>query len=156
MLKTQDIVNLSEQDKEALLKVILVLKGLTEQYQKTNDLAELEALKREFIGYLQQMAELFSKVKRYKGTNHIYLEYAMKKLKAETLEQIMITGTSVTNAEREYPKHPYYVERMALIEKIQSFCIKVEELYHAFSTTMQSMIQSISVSNKELHNTKQQ
>jgi hypothetical protein len=149
---TTDIANITEKDTKELNEVITILMDCTKRYQQSEDLASLENLKREVLGHLQRMASLFAKIKRFKGPNHTYLENAIKRIKAETMEIIMQRGVGITVAEREYASHPYYTERMVVVEKLQAFCIKVEELYHSFEMTLKSIIQSVSIANKELHN----
>jgi hypothetical protein len=152
-IKVSDIVNITDKDTKELNEVIKVLLDCTKRYQESEDLSSLESLKREVLGHLQRMASLFSRIKRFKGPNHTYLENAVKRIKAETMELIMQRGVGVTVAEREYANHPYYLERLEVVEKLQAFCIKVEELYHSFEMTLKSIIQSVSIANKELHNT---
>lgn len=153
-LKVTDILPLSEAFMEKIGKSTKKLKKLEREYEETQDLVNLERIKKEFLSQLQYFATLYSKTKAFKGSNHTYLEHEFKQLKAETLEVIMEDGTKVTAADKLVYYHKYYQERKELMMKIIQFLIKVELLYDHFSQTLKCIVQSISVEGKEFANQK--
>lgn len=153
-IKTTDIVPITPGTINSIDTTITELQRMSKAYQEMNDLASLEKLKREFNGQLQYLAMLFSRIKRFKGPNHTYLESALKRIKSETIDILIANGRSATAAEKEVPSHPYYVERMEVAEKIIQYCIKVELLYENFNYTLQCIVQSVSLASKEFSNSK--
>lgn len=153
-IKVSDIIDLSNKTIENMDATIKRLKELTDDYYRSDDITSLEKIKREFVSQLQYMASLFSHVKKYKGSNHTYLESAIKRIKAEAIDILMANGSKVTVAEREVYAHPYYTDRMAVAEQLIRLFIKFELLYDQFSATLQCIVQSISVANKDYSNQK--
>ena len=153
-IKIADIIPFTEKDRDKIVDTITKLTELSKVYREIDNLTELENLKKEFNGNLQYMATLYAKTKSFKGPNHVYLEVAIKKLKAETITFLLSSGSNVTRAESVYYKEPYYTERMDIIQKLVQFFIKVELLYDNFNWTLQCIIQSISITGKELANSR--
>lgn len=158
-LKVEDFLYLSEKRWEALKKEIFEsiekLNILTSTYESVSDLVTLEELKREFNSNLGYLGTLYAITKTYKGSNHTYLETALKQLKARTIE-LMLTEKSknITSAEKMYYIHPNYVEKLQKINKLMKFFIEVEIKYERFSGTLQCVIQSVSVARGDFNNTK--
>lgn len=153
-LKVTDVVSIRETTINKLNDVIKILSDLTTEYAKTDSLHELERIKKEYNAHLQYMATLYAKVKAFKGPNHTYLEREIKQIKAETLSLVMQEGVKVTQAENIVYSQPYYKDRMAIIHKLIECFIKVEALYDRFNTTLQCIVQSVSLGSKELTNSK--
>jgi DNA repair ATPase RecN len=147
-------VKLREQDYTDIAECISKLQDMTEQYRNCYDLNALETLKREFNSYLQRLTTLYPLTKKYKGSNHTYLEDAIKKLKAETTDLLLHSGKNVTQSEKLLYDHPLYKEQKKTIDTIIGLFIKVEVLHENFNTTLQSIVQSISVLSKEYGNSK--
>lgn len=145
-LKTETITELTS--------VIEVLTGLSRDYVDVDDIHSMEGIKKEFNANLQYMATLYAKIKFLKGPNHTYMEAAIKRLKAETMDIIMREGAKVTTAEKNVYMHPYYIERFSACERMIRFCVLVEESYNQFNATLSSLVQSISVLSKEMVNSR--
>jgi hypothetical protein len=153
-ITTQDIIPLKQKDMDDILGVISRLSDLSKEYFRTDDLMGLESIKRRFNAELQYFAPLYGKIKAYKGPNHTYLEEQVHKIKSDTISLIMLEGVKATPAEGIYRTQPYYIERMEVVLKIKQFFEKVENLYKQYDSTLQSIIQSISVAGKEYNNSK--
>lgn len=153
-IKVKDIIPLGDSTVQKLDDVMDKLEALSKNYGASYDIATLETLKREFNANLQYMAGLYAKIKVYKGPNHTYLENAIKRIKAEAMDIIISEGGNITSAEKRVYAHWYYTERIAVAESIVQFCIKVELKYEQYNNTLSSLVQSISVANKELTNSK--
>jgi hypothetical protein len=145
-----DVVKFQTEDLVKIDSQIEVLSGLTKRYLATDNLHELEDIKKQFNANLQYFVELYAKIKKFKGPNHTYLENALKKIKADAMDNMV--GVNITAAERKVYSEPYYVERYAVAEQFIEFCIKVELKYDQFSATLTSIVQSISVLSKEFSN----
>jgi hypothetical protein len=129
------------------------LDSCTDRYTKNVDsVTELENLKREFAGHLSYFAKLVGTVRGYKGGNHIYLEDATKKIKADTIEMLLNDGKNITTAERTLYNHTYYEREIGKIETIRGLFEKVDSLYKTYSATFQAIVQSISVLGKDWTN----
>jgi hypothetical protein len=151
-IKVSDIVDFTEKDFTETKTVIQNLMKLTENYIKMGDIGDLDGLeriKRDFIGYLQRYTVLYSKVKRYKGSSHTYLEEARKRAKAIAIKDLIDGGMNATNAKNTVYDSDIYLAHQKALASIGAFFIKVEELYGQFDKTLRAIIQSISVQSKE-------
>lgn len=156
-LKVSSLVDLSKETYTETHEVIKNLSNLSAEYHSMTDFYdpyELERIKRQFDSYMQNFAVYYAKVKKFKGSQHVYLDEVRKKIKAEALQQLLDEGAKVTAAESLVYKSEYYVTRVNLMEDIKEFMIKVELLYDRFNGTFQSIIQSCSVARKEYENAK--
>jgi hypothetical protein len=153
-IKLSDLISLPTNYIENVSKAMGNLKELTDLYLKTDNLQELESIKRRFVADLQYFTELYSRAKRYKGVNHTYFETQIKRIKAEAIELLKTEGLKPTAAEVACYGSPYYTERVNKLEEARSSFIHIEEKYNVYNSTLQAIIQSISVANKEYGNTK--
>jgi hypothetical protein len=149
-ISVADLVDIKESTMVKLKEVMDILTNLSKVYTQTDDITALEVLKREFLSNLQYMAGLYAKIKVYKGSNHTYLETAIKKFKAETIDILLTEGHRITTADKSVYVHTHYTSRMAVAEKIIAFCLTVELAYEQYNLTLNSIIQSISVASKDL------
>lgn len=155
-IKITDIVDIKEATIQKLKAVMDTLSALSLQYRETDDLYALEHLKREFLGHLQYMADQYARIKVYKGSNHTYLESAIKRFKAETLDILLTEGNKITTAEKSLYLHKYYTERLAVAEKVIAFCLTVELAFEQYNLVFSAIVQSISVASKDLTHQKMQ
>lgn len=156
-LKVSDLVNLSKDDYVSANTLINNLLELSSQYHKMVDMYDphqLEIIKRQFDNNMQHLAIHYAKIKKFKGSQHVFLDEVRKKVKAEAMELLLGEGQKVTSAETLVYKTDYYVKRINLMEDIKEFMIKTELLYERFDTTFQAIIQSLSTAKKELENSK--
>lgn len=151
-LKVSDLVNFRVEDHELGKVTIDSLSKIAKEYSimrgNINPIA-LDELKREFMGHMFVLTEVYSKVKAFKSSNHSYLEDARKKYKAEAFIMLRKEGKNVTEADKVVYAHPYFVERQDLMEKMRQFFIKIEELHQYFSTVLQLIQQTVSIVSKE-------
>jgi hypothetical protein len=165
MLKVQDIIsNLKESQIDDITSSIKRSEDIVRRYTQindTSDLESLEALKKELNGELMYLTNLYGIIRKFKGTNHVYFEDVLKRVKAEAID-IMTNSIdpasgkrfSTTSAELKVYQHPYYVERLDLIMKLRQAFIRADEMHSFFNTALQSIIQSVSVAAKEYTNQK--
>lgn len=151
-LKVTDVVSgITEKDITNITDTIKNLTVLRTKYQSAFGPQELDLLKREFIAHLQRLGVLYSKIRAYKGGNHNYCEEELKRIKAETIQELKLTfkATSLSDAERIYPTDPTYQEKLILIRSLVKLFTKTETLYSHFNMVLQSIIQSVSVAGKD-------
>ena len=151
-LKVNDLIKLREQDVTQINLSITRLSDLVKDYYEANDLFDvyqLEEVKRRFLAELQYFTVMYSKTKCYKGSTHTYLEEYRKKTKADTVKLLLDEGKKIGMAEALCYSHPYYIERILLIESLIEFFIKVEYLHEYFTGLGSAIIQSISIASKE-------
>lgn len=156
-LKVSDLVSLSKADYEETNKILLNLAALSKEYHSMVDMYDphqLEILKRDFDSEMQHLAPYYAKIKKYKGTQHVYLDEVRKRIKGEALELLLVEGHKITSAETLVYKTDYYTKRINLMENIKEFMIKTELLYDRFESTFNSIVQSCSVARKEFENNK--
>ena len=154
-LKVTDLVGLDESDYKNTLSTISKLKKLSWEYHNMSDFYdpfELEKIKRTFDSYMQTFASQYAKVKKYKGSQHVYLDEVRKKIKAEALGILLEEGMRVTAADTIVYKSEYYVQRVNLMEDIKEFMIKVELYYERFNNTFDSIVSSLYTAKKEFEN----
>ena len=158
--KVTDLVpTLKEDTLKELRTTIKTLLSISERYQKSGDISDpflLEELKKEFDSYMQRMATLYSKTKKYKGSQHVYLEDIRKKIKSEVLIRLMgaPNNMKITQAEVVVYSDEEYVEKITLLENLREFMINVELMYERFETTYNAIIQSQSIVKKEYEQSK--
>lgn len=158
--KVTDLVpSLKEETLKELKTIMIYLTNISKEYYETNDTSDpfiLEDLKRRFDGYMQRMATLYSKTKKYKGAQHVYLEDVRKKVKSEVLSRLMAPPSSlkITQAEVVVYADEEYAEKIKLIENLREFMINVELMYERFETTYQSIVQSQSLAKREYEQSK--
>lgn len=157
-LKVSDLVPLSESSYTNTTKCLSILKGLAGEYHDMTDMYdpyELERIKRAFDAEMQNLSVHYAAIKKFKGNQHVYLDEVRKRVKAEALEMLLDEGKKITAAGDLVYKSKYYTDRIALMENIKEFMIKVELLYDRYSTTFQSIVQSLSAAKKEYEASKQ-
>lgn len=158
--KVTDLVpSLRESTISELKDSIKKLTDLSSVYQKSSDISDpyfLENIKKEFDGYMQRMATLFSKIKKYKGAQHVYLEDVRKKVKSEVLVKLMSEprNLKITQAEVYLYTDEEYIEKIKLVESLREFMINVELMYERFEITYNAIIQSQSLVKREYEQSK--
>lgn len=154
-IKLTDFIDFRETTFKKITDSLARMDSISKRYIKTDDIHELEKVKKELNAELQYLATLYSQTKVYKSSNHTYLEDAIRTLKSKTISKVMDeAGLKITAAENLYAAQPYYTERLAVLLKAKQFFIKVEELYDRYNFTLQCVIQSISIASKEMQNSK--
>ncbi len=156
-LKVSDLVDLSKEDYVNTNNILNNLLSLSKEYHDMADMYDpnqLEIIKRKFDSQMQHLSTYFAKIKKFKGTQHVYLDEVRKKIKGEALQILLDEGHKVTSAESLVYQTDYYVKRINLMENIKEFMIKTELLYERFEATFNSIIQSYSTAKRELDNTK--
>ncbi len=154
-VKVSDLISLTEKDYRDTNDLLKKLTELSNEYHNMTDMYDpnlLEVIKRKFNSYMQRLAVCYSKIKKYKGSQHVYLDEARKKIKGEALQILLDEGAKVTSAETLVYKTRYYTERIKLMEDIKEFMIKTELLYERFEYTFSSIVQSYSAARKEKEN----
>lgn len=150
-----DVVSLPKKYFDSVSEVLDKMKALGEEYQSSTDnLSRLEEIKKEMNGWLQNFAELFSTVKALKGTNHVYLENAVKKIKADAMEQLLEQGLKITAAEKLIYNSEYFEAHMQVANKLIKYCVNMELMYEHYTTTLSCITQSISILGKEYNSQK--
>lgn len=156
-LKVSDLIDLSQEDYINTNTILNNLLGLSKEYHEMVDMYDpnqLEIIKRKFDNQMQHLSPYYAKIKKFKGSQHVYLDEVRKKIKGEALQLLLDEGQKVTSAETLVYKTEYYVKRINLMENIKEFMIKTELLYERFEATFNSIIQSYSTARKEFENTK--
>lgn len=140
----KDYIDISDID--SLIEMADLLKEMEENvldvYNSNPDLRTLEEIKKHLSAHLIYMAQLFGKVKKYKGSNHTYLEDARKQLKAKCIEEM---SGSVSKKREEVYNTPQFKETIKYILKLKEQFIIIEELYENFQRLYNSIQQSISI-----------
>lgn len=157
VLKVSDLVNLSKEDYLETNKALNFLKDVSEEYHNMSDIYDpnqLELIKRKFDKGIQNLATYYSKIKKFKGGTHTYLDEVRKRIKGEAIQLLLEDGHKVTSAESLVYSTKYYKDRVNLMEDIKEFMIKTELLYERYDTTFNAIIQSLSSAKKEYENNK--
>lgn len=129
------------------------LSELKDEYIKSKDnILTLEEIKKEMVGILAYMATLYGHIKRYKGSNHTFMEEERKLLKARVVSEMVQAGISFNKATDMCYNEEEYKEHMKVINMVKERFIAYEEIYSIYQQVLQSVIQSISVLNKEKTN----
>lgn len=156
-LKVSDLINLSEKDYTETNTYLKHLQELSKEYHNMTDMYDpnqLETIKRKFDSYMQSLAVYYARIKKFKGSQHVYLDEVRKKIKGEALQILLDEGQKVTSAETLVYKTEYYTERINLMENIKEFMIKTELLYDRFESTFNSIVQSYATARKEYESSK--
>lgn len=152
VLKVSDLVKFSEKDYLETKKTLGVMDEMVREYVKgTDSLDELENLKRRFNGYLVYLAGYYSKIRCFRE-NFEFLEAQRKRIKSEAIEYLIKNSEekiSQSAAEKVVYSHPYYIERITLIEQLKRFFYLVDLSYQNYQDVQRSIYQSISVLSKE-------
>lgn len=156
VLKVSDLVKFSEKDYLETKKTLGVMDEMVREYVKgTDSLDELENLKRRFNGYLVFLAGYYSKVRCFRE-NFEFLEAQRKRIKSEAIEDLIKHSEekiSQSAAEKVVYSHPYYIERITLLEQLKRFFYLVDLSYQNYQDVQRSIYQSISVLSKEKQST---
>lgn len=151
-LKVSDLISFSEADYQETNKTLSIMNEMVKEYiANTDNLEQLELLKRKFNGYQVYLATYYSKIKCFME-NYQYLEAQRKRLKAESIDNLIKSSDekiSFSQAEKMVYNHPYYIERVKLIEDIKKFFHKVTLQYDNYNDVQRSIFQSISILSKE-------
>jgi len=152
VLRVSDLVKFSEKDYLETKKTLGVMDEMVREYVKgTDSLDELENLKRRFNGYLVYLAGYYSKIRCFRE-NFEFLEAQRKRIKSEAIEFLIKNSEekiSQSAAEKVVYSHPYYIERITLIEQLKRFFYLVDLSYQNYQDVQRSIYQSISVLSKE-------
>lgn len=152
VLKVSDLVKFSENDYLETRKTLKVMDEMVQEYVKSTDnLDQLEDLKKRFNGYLVYLAGYYSKIRCFRE-NFEYLEAQRKRIKSEAIEDLIRSSeTKLTQsaAEKVVYSHPYYTERISLLEQLKRFFYLTEFSYNNYQDVQRSIYQSISVLSKE-------
>lgn len=152
ILRVSDLVKFSEKDYLETRKTLGVMDEMVREYVKgTDSLDELENLKRRFNGYLVYLAGYYSKIRCFRE-NFEFLEAQRKRIKSEAIEFLIKNSEekiSQSAAEKVVYSHPYYIERITLIEQLKRFFYLVDLSYQNYQDVQRSIYQSISVLSKE-------
>jgi hypothetical protein len=156
ILKVSDLVKFSEKDYLETKKTLGVMDEMVKEYVNgTDSLDELENLKRRFNGYLVYLAGYYSKIRCFRE-NFEFLEAQRKRIKSEAIEDLIRgseTKLTQSAAEKVVYSHPYYIERISLIEQLKRFFYLVDLSYQNYQDVQRSIYQSISVVSKEKQST---
>ena len=156
-LKVSDLINLSQEDYEQTNMILKSLLNLSSEYHNMVDMYDpnqLEIIKRKFDSQMQHLSPFYAKIKKFKGSQHVYLDEIRKKIKGEALQLLLDEGQKVTSAESLVYKTDYYVKRISLMENIKEIMLKTEMLYERFEATFNAIIQSYSTARKEMEASK--
>jgi hypothetical protein len=159
-LKVHDVIpSLREKDIQMIKESLSRLDTLTKQYVEAEslfDLEELERIKRNFIGEMSLFNTLYSKTKKYKDESFIYCTQQRKRIKNETVQVLLSEGVKVSHVDNFVYCHPYYVDRLKVLDMLKEFFLKIEAMHEHFTFVGNSIIQSISLCNKERNNSNSQ
>lgn len=137
-------------DYDILKKIGKVFNELNDSLQEysttTCDLETLERLKVNVAANLVYFSHLFGEVRKFKGTNHIYLTDARKRLKARVMKSM--SGSISSKSELVYDE-PDFINGLKLIEYLRSQFIIIEELYNSYERLFNSITQTISKEGKQ-------
>ena len=156
-LKVSDLINLSQEDYEQTNMILKSLLNLSSEYHNMVDIYDpnqLEIIKRKFDSQMQHLSPFYAKIKKFKGSQHVYLDEIRKKIKGEALQLLLDEGQKVTSAESLVYKTDYYVKRISLMENIKEFMLKTEMLYERFEATFNAIIQSYATARREYESNK--
>ena len=156
-LKVSDLINLSQEDYEQTNMILKSLLNLSSEYHNMVDMYDpnqLEIIKRKFDSQMQHLSPFYAKIKKFKGSQHVYLDEIRKKIKGEALQLLLDEGQKVTSAESLVYKTDYYVKRISLMENIKEFMLKTEMLYERFEATFNAIIQSYATARREYESNK--
>lgn len=154
-LKVSDLVNFTKKEFDKLKGSMLRLRDISKAYHEMDDYSDvmrLEEIKRNFNAELQYFATLYAGVRKFKGDTHSYLAEQRKTFKAEAMTLLINGGYAQTAAEKLSYGTEYYKKRVELLQDLTEFFIRVETMYDVYTTTLQAIIQSVSIAGKEKGN----
>lgn len=156
VLKVSDLVAFGEKDYIETKKTLKIMDDMVKEYvNSTDSLDQLESLKKRFNGYLVYLAGYYSKVRCFRE-NFEFLEAQRKRIKSEAIEDLIRNSDeklSQSAAEKVVYSHPYYIERITLLEQLKRFFYLVDLSYQNYQDVQRSIYQSISVLSKEKQST---
>lgn len=156
VLKVSDLVAFGEKDYIETKKTLKIMDDMVKEYvNSTDSLDQLESLKKRFNGYLVYLAGYYSKVRCFRE-NFEYLEAQRKRIKSEAIEDLIRNSDeklSQSAAEKVVYSHPYYIERITLLEQLKRFFYLIDLSYQNYQDVQRSIYQSISVLSKEKQST---
>ena len=156
VLKVSDLVKFSENDYLETKKTLKVMDEMVQEYVKSTDnLEQLEDLKKRFNGYLVYLSTYYSKIRCFRE-NFEYLEAQRKRIKSEAIEDLIRNSEvklTQSAAEKVVYSHPYYTERIRLLEQLKRFFYLTELSYNNYQDCQRSIYQSISVLSKQKDST---
>lgn len=154
-LKVSDLVNFTKKDFDEIRGSLKRLDEITKEYYSMHSLTDLyglEDIKRRLNAELQFFTSLYSCVRKFKGDSHSYLAEQRKTFKAEAMSLLIEGGYTQTAAEKLAYGTNYYKRRVELMQDLTEFFIKVEAMHDHYTTTLQAVIQSVSIAGKEKGN----
>lgn len=156
VLKVSDLVAFGEKDYIETKKTLKIMDDMVKEYvNSTDSLDQLESLKKRFNGYLVYLAGYYSKIRCFRE-NFEFLEAQRKRIKSEAIEDLIRNSDeklSQSAAEKVVYSHPYYIERITLLEQLKRFFYLVDLSYQNYQDVQRSIYQSISVLSKEKQST---
>ena len=156
VLKVSDLVAFGEKDYIETKKTLKIMDDMVKEYvNSTDSLDQLESLKKRFNGYLVYLAGYYSKIRCFRE-NFEFLEAQRKRIKSEAIEDLIRNSDeklSQSAAEKVVYSHPYYIERITLLEQLKRFLYLVDLSYQNYQDVQRSIYQSISVLSKEKQST---
>jgi len=156
VLKVSDLVAFGESDYLETKRTLKIMDDMVKEYvNSTDSLDQLENLKKRFNGYLVYLAGYYSKIRCFRE-NFEYLEAQRKRIKSEAIEDLIRNSDeklSQSAAEKVVYSHPYYTERITLLEQLKRFFYLVDLSYQNYQDVQRSIYQSISVLAKEKQST---
>ena len=151
-LTVKDLIKFSDKDYENTMSLMSELDVLGKEYISLLDKPSperLEAIKRQYGGYLTSLATYFAKIKCFKYQGD-YLEEQRKRIKSETIQLVVERDhVSTASAEKTVYSEIYYKERIDLMESLKKFFIRVELKYDRYRDTARDIYQSVSQQNQE-------
>jgi len=142
-----DLIDIDDID--YIYKISDIIKELDEKvlevYKTQPSLSTLEEIKTILSANLIYMSTLFGKIRKYKGSNHTYLEDARKQLKSNCI--LKMEGSTSKRKEEVYSNEDYVRVNKSLLKLKEQF-ITIEELYESFQRLFQSIQQTISTEAK--------
>ena len=164
-LRVSDLVDFHEGDYKLGKNTIVELDKLCNQYSSMMGITnptDLDELKRKFVAQMSTLTEIYAKVKAFKGANHTYLEDARKQFKSEAFsivrlgyteeidgKEVIHDSVGTTEANTIVYASTYYKERLALMEDIKTFFIRVDEKHQHYTNVIQLIVQTISIVSKD-------
>lgn len=158
-LKVSDVVPLKESDVVLIESSLLRLAKITKEYTESSSLLGVEyldELKRRYVGELHYYNTIFCKVKCFKGSDHVFCSEQRKMIKSEGIKQLIASGVKQTYASDAVYSTDFYKSRITLLQQIIELFIKCENLWDFHNSTLQAIIQSISIASKEQQQSKHQ
>jgi len=152
-IKVSDIIPYPKDLDNKMLEQIKRLGELKDAYMSAGDnIHTLEEIKREIVGILAYLSTLYGKIKRFKGSNHTFMEEERKVLKARVIKKLVDGGMSFTTADKLCYDDDEYKDYSATMGRMKEIFTGYEAVVDIYQYVLQSVIQSISVLSKEKSN----